>query len=114
MRGPQYLVPFLRQASGEGSTAVATLTCEEEVKMFASTVDDAGKVVKVAVVSDEGNLFLYELGSSALPSSSLSHTYSIQYVSSPPKVCASMVTVRCVCDDLCTDYSRVLRRPYQC
>lgn len=77
----------LRQASSDGCTSLATLTCEEEVRAFDSATDDDGAVVKVAVVSEEGNLFLYQLTLSALPSVPVTHTCSIQYVSSPPKVC---------------------------
>lgn len=83
---------FLRQASGADSTAVATLTCEEEVKVFDSAVEETGEVVKVAVVSDEGNLFLYRLPLSTLPSTPVTHSYSIQYISSPPKVRVSVAT----------------------
>lgn len=85
--------------------------CEEEVKVFDS---DTEEVVKVAVVSDEGNLFLYQLPLATLPSSPVTHTYSIQYVSSPPKVCVSLATIVVAIVTCVFACSRVLRLHCQC
>lgn len=67
------------------SIAVATLTCEEEVKGFDCCVleDDD---VRVTVVGQDGGLFLYQFSLASLPESALSPRFTVQYVTSPAKV----------------------------
>ena len=67
------------------SMAVATLTCEEEVKSFHCCAADVGEA-RVAVVGQDGGLFLYRFPLSSLPASPLTASFTVQYVTSPPKV----------------------------
>lgn len=71
----------LRHTSSPSS--LATLTCEEEVLTFDCCVDEA--IAKVAAVSEDGVLFLYQFSLSQTPSP-LSATSTIRFVTSPPKV----------------------------
>ena len=84
MKSKESCASIYRKVSLDRTISLATLTCEEEVKSFACVVDK--EVVKVAVVSGEGNLFHYRLPLSNFPSEPVGALYSISYVSSPPKV----------------------------
>jgi hypothetical protein len=101
-----------RRASGTESTAVATLTCEEEVRMFASIAVEE-EFVKVAVLSEEGNLFLFQLPVTTPPSSPLTHSYSVQFVSSPSKVGNNGFYMLVLCD-LAVVCSQTLPPQFQC
>lgn len=72
------------------SSAVVALTCEEEVLSFHSHVEDG--IVKLAVVSEEGSLFLYHFSLSPLPPSPIACCSILQFVNSPPKVYAGSVS----------------------
>lgn len=62
---------------------------------FHSCLDDQDSVAKVAVVTEQGGLFLYQFSLSPLPPSPVVATSSIQYVSSPRKVLAMYVVCTC-------------------
>ena len=66
------------------SVAMATLTCEEEVFSFDFHVEDS--VIKLAVVSHEGSLYLYQFPLSPLPPPPISCSNLVQFVSAPQKV----------------------------
>ena len=51
---------YLSRQPHSSSTAVATLTCEEEVKTFHCNVQDAVEA-RAAVVGQDGGLFLYHV-----------------------------------------------------
>lgn len=67
------------------------------MQAFHSCVDDQDSVAKVAVVTEQGGLFLYQFSLSPLPPSPVLATSSIRYVSSPHKVLAMYVAVVYTC-----------------
>ena len=88
-----YHVLFRKSSDDSSPTSAATLTCEEAVRGFHSCLDDQDSVAKVAVVTEQGGLFLYQFSLSPLSPSPIVATSSIQYVSSPHKVLAMFIHV---------------------
>lgn len=83
--GSDRVINYWQASSGGVATALTTLTCEEEVRLFHCTLDAEGAKVKVAVVSELGKLFLYEFSLSSLPPPPVTAECSLQYINSPHK-----------------------------
>ena len=88
---PLVLIFLFRKCSDSSAASVATLSCDDEVLSLDGLVADDDDV-RVAALSQEGNLLLYQFTSTTLVQSPVTTTTTLSFVSQPVKV-SSLLSV---------------------